>query len=166
MNGETHAGRFCSYLRTLSEDKAAMSALKRGAAHQPGEYPPQFRYIVPFIPEKSSELPYFLTATLFGIHPQDASSGSFGTAFKRIYLDTGSDSIELRFNALLQAREEDLPYHLRNAVSLLASRDISVNYTELFDAIRNWSHPDKFVQKRWAKDFWRPDFANDTNNES
>jgi len=156
MNGESHAGRFCSYLLSLAEDKAAMSALKRGAAHQPGEYTPQFRYIVPFIPEKTYELPYFLTATLFGIHPVNSSAGSFGSAFKGIYQATGSDSIELRFNALLQAREEDLPYHLRNAVSLLASKNIPVNYTELFDAIRNWNHPDKFVQKKWAKEFWSP----------
>lgn len=148
---------FIGMLRKLKNDAGAMATLRRGLAHEPGEYVPAFPYVAPFVAEESNELPFFLTASLFAAHPEESEKGDFGLAFKTMAnLAGASDSIELRFKALLQCRGEELRIHLRSAISMLASKSIPVNYNELFRAIHYWENPEKFIQKQWAKSYWAP----------
>ncbi|MCF8305602.1 MAG: type I-E CRISPR-associated protein Cse2/CasB [Ignavibacteriales bacterium] len=167
MIEKKHGEKFIEYLQSIKDDKGALAALKRGVAYSPGEFPPQYVYIVPWIPPNDYELPYFLTASLFGTHPENTQDGNFGDAFRKLKQVKGSESIDLRFNAILQCRDEDLSYQLRNAVSLLASENIPVNYYELFYSLRHWGSTEKFVQKKWARGYWRFEKVNNdekTNN--
>jgi CRISPR system Cascade subunit CasB len=55
---------------------------------------------------------------------------------------------------LLAAHPDDLDFHLRQAVSFLKSRDVPVNWHQLLSDVLAWGHPERYVQRRWARAFW------------
>ena len=60
---------------------------------------------------------------------------------------------------LLSAHPDDLGDYLRQAVSLLKSKDVPVNWQRLLKDVLAWKRRDERprlkVQKRWARNFWR-----------
>lgn len=151
---------FIQYLESLVDrgDRSALAAMRRGLGTAPGSAPEMFRYVVPWLPEKlyrEKESAYYLTAALFAYHPQVTKSGNMGAHMAQTG-DPGGDNnaTERRFTALLASHPEDLPVYLRQAVSFLKSKDVAVNWQQLFVDLQQWSHPRGYVQKNWAKSFW------------
>lgn len=143
------------YLRT-PHGRAALARLRRGLDKAPGEAGEMFPYVVPFLPEQDHDRAiYFLTASLFALHPPtDNRPGlSIGTALRRVREARG-DSIEKRFVALLNAHVDDLPCHMRQAVSLIRNADQPIDWDTLLHHLLHWRHPARWVQLRCAKDFW------------
>ncbi len=70
--------------------------------------------------------------------------------------DVDDIAIERRFNVLLAAHPDDLGVHLRQAVSLLRSKEVPINWLQLFWDIQRWNHPVERarVRRRWARAFW------------
>ena len=66
-----------------------------------------------------------------------------------------SESLEKRFVALLNCHGDDLPNHLRQAVSLLKAKDVAVNWHQLLRDVLYWDHEARFVQQQWAREFWQ-----------
>jgi len=167
---------FVSYLEGLleREDRGALAALRRGITGQPGTVPETYRYVVRWIREDADPtgpyaVSFFLVASLFALYFAGKGKGvtgegnDIGTAFrlaKSRKADERSsdpdkpDSIDQRFTAMLNAHFDDLPNHLRHAISYLKSEGVSLDWHRLLRDIRNWNHPDRWVQKAWAKGFW------------
>lgn len=147
-----------AYLRGLvaNEDRAALAHLRRGLGRRPGDAIEMYPYVGRFAGEdtnQSHERAVFLTAALFADYPDARqNAGDLGSSVKQ--LADISDSIERRFVALLDADAEDLHYYLRQMIGLLKANDVPVNWEQLFKDIRNWSHDDRFVQRKWARSFW------------
>jgi CRISPR type I-E-associated protein CasB/Cse2 len=119
-----------------------------------------YRYVIPWLPQNPSprkEGAYYLVAALFAYHPKYTLHGNMGAHLAQTRGPEGGDeALERRFTALLAAHPEDLPVYLRQAVSYLKSKDeIPVNWSQLLRDLQSWAHPDRFVQKRWAGEFWR-----------
>jgi CRISPR system Cascade subunit CasB len=94
----------------------------------------------------------FMVASLFALHPDTTDAGNLGTSFRRI--GNPSESIEKRFVALLNAHSDDLPDHLRQAISLLRSNEVRVNWLQLLRDIEGWNRDDRIVQRKWAAEYW------------
>jgi CRISPR system Cascade subunit CasB len=137
---------------TVKPDRAALAKLRRGLGKSLGSAE-MYPLIIPFLPKHDyHHSRYFLVAALFGLHPQStAREESIGTIFSKM---DASESVEKRFIALLNAHEDELDYHLRQAVSLARSREIPINYHRLLDDILHWTHEERYVQYNWAKDYW------------
>jgi len=151
---------FITYLEELRdrEDRGALAVLRRGLGQSPGSAVEMYRYVVPWLPSRVSrrrEAATYLVAALFGYHPAPGGSGNLGAAFRRT-LGEGEDAtaVERRFAALLAAHQDDLDFYLRQAISYLRSKEIPVNWHQLFSDILAWGHPDGYVQKQWARAFW------------
>ncbi len=147
---------FVSYLQKRGKDRGFLASLRRGLS-DPLASAELFPAVIPLLPKGLKaweEEPYFFIAALYGHHPMNTDKGNFGSAYRRLRSSGGEDAAERRFVTLLGCDREDLYIHLRQAVGIMKSKDIPVNYDELFKAIRYWSHQDKFIQKSWAKDFW------------
>lgn len=148
---------FVTFLESLRDrkDTGAMAKLRRGLGKKSGDVE-MYPYVMPFMPQNGfgGEI-YFLVGSLFALHPDRplARGYSMGSVFRKIEY---SDSTEKRFKALLDADEDDLAYHLRQAVSLAKSQNVTIDYHKLFFDLKNWTHPEKFVQRNWAMDFWAP----------
>jgi CRISPR system Cascade subunit CasB len=153
------------YLKNLVErgDRGSLAALRRGLGKRPGESPEMYPHVMRFEPKPWEEESYFLVASLFALWHQGSLSGaigstrgSIGESFRRVQDQSDSESIERRFVALLNAHREDLPEHLRHAVSLMrsAKHPVSINWDRLLGDLRNWDDERRNVQRRWARDFW------------
>lgn len=80
---------------------------------------------------------------------------SMGRALRELYTKRENESLERRFMALLNADAENLPGHLRQAISLLKTEEIGVDWHLLLNDVRRWDAPGKPVQKRWGRDYYR-----------
>jgi CRISPR system Cascade subunit CasB len=149
---------FVRHLRELAErqERGSLAALRKGLGQEPGTVAAMYSVVVPHLPEGSAsdDWRYYLIGALFAWHPSGTGSGNLGEHFGR--LKGLSDSIERRFVALLAAHRDDLPDHLRQAIGLLKSKEVPVNWDRLFRDLRHWDHADRFVQRAWARSFYRP----------
>lgn len=154
---DTHP--FIAHLQSLAggQDRGALAALRRGLGRPPGAAPEMFRYVEPFLPQqRRSELEaaYYLVASLFALHPLSTPEGNLGAHMARARSEGNEDALERRFTALLSAHPDDLPEYLRQVISYLKSKDVPVNWNELFWNLQHWGDEDRAVQKRWAAAFW------------
>lgn len=154
------AGRFANYLRQLAErdDRAALAALRRGVGKPPGAVAEMNRYVVPWLPTSPwADDAYYQVAALFALHGEswrgerDRWRSNLGASFARLGDDAGA---ERRFVALLNAHRDDLMAHVRRAVTLLRARDVAVDWGQLLRDILAWDHPERWVQRRWARAYW------------
>jgi CRISPR system Cascade subunit CasB len=151
--------RFVDHLEKLrnAEDRAALARLRRGLGKEPGTVADMHGLVLPWLPAglpRRHEDACYLVAALFASHPQAGGAGTLGQSFARLAGATESDSVERRFVALLNCHEDELPALLRHAVSLLKSKEVPVNWRQLLYDVQHWSHPDRYVQRDWARDFW------------
>lgn len=168
----SHDEQFINALEELirKDDRAALAALRRGLGKQPGAAMEMHRYVVPHLYGVYDEKPYYIVAALIGLYPiiswssstnrQDNSLGASLSLLK----DESGDSLERRFVALLNAHLDDLPDHLRQAISLLKSKEKPVNWLKLLKHIKGWDSEDNWVQRKWAKGFWSQDQSKDDNS--
>jgi len=158
--------RFISALEHLvtNDDRAALAALRRGLGQRPGETMELYPYVVPYtqgLQYTSDENAYYIIASLVGLHPTPGWQRGDGKqltnlgASLALLKDDSGDSLERRFVALLNAHADDLPEHLRQAISLLKSKDKPVNWLRLLRDLKQWDREDRRVQRLWAKGFWR-----------
>ena len=154
----TQSSSFVEYLEGLRDDRGALAALRRGLGRAPGTVPDLYRYVVPWIPAKASrscEHAHYLIAALYAYHPQSTATGNMGNHFAHARQPQGDDTaLERRFSALLTAHPDDLPSFLRHAISFLKSQDTPINWQQLFLDVQRWDHPERFVQRQWARGFW------------
>lgn len=165
---------FISHLESLREDRGALACLRRGLGKPPGHTPEMFPLIIPYLPseiEPWRETAYYLIASLFALHPESTNVGNLGDHFARARPPASEktvDAVERRFVALLSAHPEDLPFYLRQAVSFLRSKEVKINWHQLWKDTLAWGHPERYVQRRWATAFWgssRQESATDSRAE-
>jgi len=151
---------FARYLDGLAkrEDRAALAALRRGLGKQPGEAAEMFPYLARWSMNPWEEDTYYLTASLFALHPAswsgDQSNHNFGASLAWLNRNSEGAGVERRLVAMLNADRDTLPDHLRHAVALLKGKEISVDWACLIEDLNGWEHESRYVQRRWARSFW------------
>ena len=79
---------------------------------------------------------------------------NFGAAFGGGLTRDQKEQREKRFIDLLNTGAEELPDKLRHAVTLIARDHVGLDWVRLILDLRAWSHPDRPVQRNWARGFW------------
>ncbi|MDR7556563.1 MAG: type I-E CRISPR-associated protein Cse2/CasB [Armatimonadota bacterium] len=151
--------RFVAYLEDLRKDRGAMAALRRILAFNPGEWGDAraYRYVEPFVQDEDGWRwqAYYLVAGLYALHP-DGEKPSLAEAVSQVWQEEDRPpSLEGRFLALLDADSDQLPDRLRRVVAYLKSKRKGVNYQRLLEDLLGWFSPDRRVQRRWAREFYR-----------
>jgi len=161
--------RFIGRLETLgglspgsNTDRRALAALRRSLAMWPAPPPDAVRVVAPFLPEQATgwrETVHYLVAGLFALHPciprkETERARSFGWALHEAASSDPAQGPERRLLALLGCKSEDLPHHLRHAVSYLCSKKVPVEYRRLMQDLWWWDRGDGRVQRQWGRDFW------------
>lgn len=157
---------FVDALYGLSQrgDRAALAELRKSFIRPMAALP----WVAPFLARDAppwDEAAFVLVAGLYAINPR---AGNRTLAERLRTLSDTSDSVALRFRALLDADPQELGNHLRHAVSLVGSKELSVDYDDLLRAVRAWGREDKRAQRAWARDFWgaaRPADDNDSDRD-
>lgn len=110
---------------------------------------------------------YFLVATLYDLNrlttPRgDRTWGNLGRSMRLAADKTASDSVKRRFQILLDAdydsrenlAESELAFRLRQTVQWLGGHNVGFEPAQLIADLTYWTHLDRFVQKKWARDFF------------
>lgn len=152
------------------EDRASLAILRRGLSDFGRDFS-IYAVVGSALPQEAPPRDidlHLLVACLFATHPTGVDySRSFGASAHALSnsLVFGQESLDARFSALLNAAEEDLPIRLRHMISLLKSKDIGVDYRRLLRDLLQWNHGSRWVQKKWARDYWTPDEVEADNEE-
>jgi len=177
--------RFVNYLVRLAHTRdsdptarATLAMLRRGLGKEPGEAPEMYRYVQPRLAAVAEwdEGRYYLVASLFAAHQvnwhetdtPDPRRLNIGASFRQFInaKPESSDSTQRRFEALLECDREELPIHLRHAVSLLKSGDTWIHWEQLLRDIAQWNCEGKPVQRRWARAYWNGQSPDETDADS
>ena len=161
------------------DDRAALAALRTLVMPADRWTAATWSTVGPLVPafvSGNDEHRWYLTA---GLHAQwhrarssPARGGSdVGTAARSLAQLLSSDgglapSGDRRFSIVLTATAERLDHHLRQLVDQFASHDIPVDFARLCTDLRWWDHPDRFTQRRWARNFWAATASVPVDNES
>lgn len=158
--------RESSFIRHLADlaardDRAALAALRRGLGRPPGTAPELFPHVARFFPDDPTranwhlENAMFSVAALFGMLPNHRKGA--GSPLKVLrQLELERESTERRVLSLLNADAETLPTHLRHLIALIRSHapERHLDYGILLHHINQWDHTERWVQRRWARDWW------------
>jgi CRISPR system Cascade subunit CasB len=77
---------------------------------------------------------------------------NFGTAFGTGLNQDQKQQRERRFIDLLDTDADELPYKLRQAITLIVG--VGLDWVRLIWDLVRWSNEDRPVQKDWARGFW------------
>ncbi len=167
-----HGQAFFAHLSALRErNPGALAVLRRSLGFAPGAYPPAYPYVERFAGDSNPHrLALYVTAGLFALYPKlgaDSLAYALGTLMQR----RGSDSIERRFIALLDADAENLSIYLRQVVSLLRADELGFDHAMLLTDIAVWLNPytterRDAVRQMWARDFYRALMHGDRQQEA
>lgn len=159
---------FIEWLEDVNaKDTRVRAVLRRSLAFDPGEHPPVYPYVEPFVKDEDRSWrreAHYLVAGLWAAHWREGRSGppqSFGRACAAHQLASGSASTERRFITLLDADRDQLPHRLRQMVALL--KEQALDFDDLLKKLLYWNDDQKRTQNAWARDFYR---AMDQETES
>lgn len=145
------------YIGSLAgRDAGATAALSRSLSFEPGTYPPAFPALEPIMGRlsESDRWRAYLIAGLWARYGRRDSGPTLSLVHALRKLASHSDSVKARFSTLLDADVDELPHRLRQAVALVSSAGIALDWASLHDDLAWWSCPDKSVQRRWARQFF------------
>jgi CRISPR system Cascade subunit CasB len=110
---------------------------------------------------------YFLVATLFPFEKkrkreQESSFAepterprNFGASLGQIRRSIkGVEGLDTRFERLLDADEQQMPFYLRREIQYLFNNNGRVDWERLLKDLLDWNHPDRWVQRTWARDYF------------
>lgn len=168
-----------SFFRAIDGlSKGDHTALKRSAGRDFTEARADalaaFFRVLPREETRFKEEIWFMVATLYAgsktrMSPAEQQLAwhetDFGWTLRRTAANQGSTSLENRIKALLDCRRYDqyFAYKLRQLVSLAESRQVPVNWPKLLEDLLYWDHPDRFVQKNWAWNYFKESKEDDQN---
>ena len=156
---------FCERLEALGPGDRAR--LKRCSGRSMGESTEVlglfFRLIGPGVAPWQEET-LFLVATLFPL-AEPAQIGSLGASLARARTASNASGLDRRVERLLDADDAQLPFRLRQAIHLLHSQRVGVEWSRLAADLLQWNHPDRYVQKEWARAYFSPRESEDVPTE-
>lgn len=169
---------FVNMLRSLSEsdNRGALASLRRGIGQKPYSVAETARIVVPYLPQNAksaTENAFFIVGSLFALHQKESGRGNMGDHFRALCGENNPSeglpaNIERRFIALLSSEANELPETLRQAVSLLKSKEIPINWYRLIEDIQHWHSEEgrDRINRTWSKAFWHTSYAEKTEADT
>lgn len=136
-------------------DRAGRAVLSRHAGKTLSESRQAFPAFYKLAPPKGpAEERAFLVATLFCL-ARGHKGPRLPAALRGLAGEFSEEALERRFVHLLDCSEpNELSFRLRQVVKLLASKGKGLDWAALLGDLNQWNHPDKYIQKQWARDFF------------
>jgi CRISPR system Cascade subunit CasB len=162
--------------RRAAESRQVLARLRRSFAG-PRQEAEAYDVVFAHDPPQAEQEVWLLVAGLFALHPLRRPSGpqrSLGAAMSVLAQRRG-ESANRRFVQLVSVDRHSLPHYLRQAVQLLRTESVPLDYEKLLtDLVRflsdNSRDDDAYrVRLNWARDFHirpRPERPGDTGDAS
>jgi CRISPR system Cascade subunit CasB len=162
--------------RRVAESRQALARLRRSFAG-PRQEAEAYDVVFAHDPPQAEQEVWLLVAGLFALHPLLRPSGprrSLGAAMS-VLVQRRGESVNRRFVQLVSVDRHGLPHYLRQAVQLLRTESVPLDYekllTDLLDVLGGNSRDEAAYRVRlnWARDFHirpRPERPRDTDDAS
>jgi len=137
-------------------DAGGLARLKRNAGRSLAESRDAlglFYSVLPSGVPQRQEDTYFLLATLYPL-ADGGGQGDLGEALRRARTVQNGKGLDRRVKILLDADEKQMAFRLRQAIHFLQSSRVRVNWARLLEDLLRWTHPDRFVQRKWARSYF------------
>jgi len=149
--------RVTTFIERLGHlDTGELARLKRSAgqslAEARGTLGLFYRLLPPGVPPGQEE-DYFLLATLYPL-AEAGGPDDLGSSLRHARTERNARGLDRRVEILLDADTAQLRFRLRQAIAFLQSNRVPVNWTRLLEDLLYWTHPDRFVQRRWARSYF------------
>lgn len=145
------------FIRRLEQlDVGARARLRRSAGRRIEEargVMGLFYRLLPHGVPANQQDAYFLIATLYPI-AESGNNDNFGVTLRTARSTSNSAGIDRRVEVLLDSDADQLTFRLRQAVQFAKSNRVAVNWKQLLRDILQWSHPQRFVQRKWAETYF------------
>ncbi len=145
----------------ISNDNGAKADFKRALSGEPEHLRKVYPFVLPYIGNTSEweqEHIWIPVACLSIYYPQPIrdvnKQRNFGHSGRDLASKTTSEGANRRFRALLDLALIDLKSPLTALVRQMRSKEIAIDYPKLLADLRQWEHPNQFVQDAWARAFW------------
>lgn len=142
--------------RRAEADTAVVANLRRSLSSDPGADTRVFPLVEPWLGgiTNGRRAAVYLAAGLWALS-QRRTSGSGVPLAQAMRRTASNTSAEQRFTRLLDADRDELQWRLRQAITLLNSTNTAIDWPQLLDDLLRWESPSRFVQARWARQFWQ-----------
>lgn len=155
--------RFLESVRDrISNDNGAKADFKRALSGEPGHLRKVYPFVLPYMANKSEWEQTHIwipVACLSIFYPQPMREAdkqrNFGHSCRKLASQTNSEGAERRFRTLLDLTLTDMMSPLTALVRQMKSKEVAIDYPQLIADLCRWSHPDQFIQDRWARTFWQ-----------
>jgi CRISPR system Cascade subunit CasB len=144
-------------------DNGAKADLKRAMSGEPEHIRKVYPFVLPYVGKASEweqEQIWIPIACLSIYYPQtlreEEKQRNFGYSCRGLATATNSDGIDRRFRALLDLALTDMQPPLTALVRQMKSKGIAIDYPKLLADLRQWEHPNQYIQDHWARVFWGP----------
>jgi len=145
--------------KIANEDSKVRAVLKKSLSSDLGMCIDAFPYIERFLNQSTNNewgrKVHYLVAGLWALHwkkDQSEEKMTIAKACAKYMNESDSTSTEKRFISTIDSDQSQLPYRLRQLVMLL--KDEPIDFSNLLTDLLNWKNEKKFVQIRWAQDFY------------
>lgn len=122
---------------------------------------PIFFRLLPYGVSRYDEEWYFLVATLYPLceakNEDEGKVNSFGLSMRmaRAKEKQSEDGFDRRFAALLDTDTNQVSFRLRQLIRLHKSADNTpVAWRALLNDLVQWTHPDRYIQEKWARHYY------------
>lgn len=113
-----------------------------------------FYRLLPYgLRREGDEEKYFIVATLYPLG-KSGNVGNFGASLRQVRNDKNKRGLDRRVEILLDADFEQLRFRLRQAVKVLKSNEVAINWQILLEDLLRWNPTSRFVQKEWARAYF------------
>lgn len=105
---------------------------------------------------------------LFVVNPRATNDGlGLGTAVHHLARrpHVSAEAVERRFIALLGAGPDTLDTHISRLLVRCHGEGIAIDYAQLTRDLAQAGHPDRYIQRRWADQFWAPEPRSTDNTQ-
>lgn len=147
------------------ESRADRALLKRARTGHPTQQLLARRVVHGLVPPGVAHSPRTLDLVervvgLFVVLPDHRDgAGSVGACARRLADRKGvsRDAVERRFTAILSSSSEAVATHIARLFARCASENVGIDYGQLTYDLERAGHPDRWIERRWADEFWGTD---------
>lgn len=85
---------------------------------------------------------------------------SFGKSLHSVRSEKNASGLDRRVERLLDADAQQLSYYLRREVQFVANEGGRIDWGQLLQDVLRWDHPERYIQRNWARDYFTSQPAN------